>query len=131
MRTFAYKKLVRDKIVEDVIKTGGTVKYKILKRTSYFIELKRKLLEEAKELINVTNLDEMLNELADIQEIIDNLLAFSGNSKQKLIQAQKSKNQKKGSFKKMHYIDHVSVADDSAWADHFLKRPDQYPEIKI
>ncbi len=131
MRTFEYKKLVRDKIAADVIRNGGKIKYIVLGQKKYILELKKKLLEEAQELLKISSDNKILAELADTQEIIDNLLRSSGFSKHQLTLAQSEKNHSRGSFKKKHYIDSVQVPNDSEWVTYYLKHPKQYPEIKI
>ena len=92
MRTFKLNKLVRDKIVESTIDHGGTVQYKTLTGKKLNDALVAKLVEETKELQN-SNLS--VEELADLEEIIEQLAANLGVSKYELAQIQKQKRQKR------------------------------------
>lgn len=73
---FKYAKLVRDKIPELIKKDGAKlIKTKILNQKDYLSELKRKLIEEAEELLAADKREEILGELGDMQEILDSILA--------------------------------------------------------
>lgn len=128
MRTFRFGKLVRDKIVEGIIAGGGVPKWKTLSGKAYTHELKKKISEEASEIVDASD-GELLDELADIQEIIDNLLSAIGKSKKELSKAQEVKNQKRGSFKNRRYIDVVKVKDNAEVIKFYLEHPDKYPEV--
>ncbi len=129
MRKFSFEKLVRDKIVPGIIKSGNKPYYKVLGKRKYLEQLKRKVIEEAEEL-PLDNKKELIKELADIQEVIDNFIYTLGTTKKELRRVQKKKNKKAGSFKKRHYISHVEANEDSEWVDYYLKSPEKYPEIK-
>ena len=129
MRKFKFAKLVRDKIVENITAGGNKLKWKILSQKEYLDELKNKILEEAEE-IPKTDKKELVIELADIQEIIDNLLRTLKVNKREFTEIQRQKNKKAGSFKKRHYIDYAEVKEDSKWIEYYLKNPNKYPEIK-
>jgi len=129
MRKFKFSKLVRDKIVEDIISNGGTPKWKTLSNKEHIHELKSKLVEEALELLNAEE-REIPEELADVQEIIDNLLVALVITKKKLIEIQKKKNRKRGSFKKRQYIDTVKVENNAEAVKFYLDHSDKYPEVK-
>jgi len=51
VRKFRFSKLVRDKIVEDIISNSGTPRWKTLSGREYIQELKKKLVEEGLELL--------------------------------------------------------------------------------
>jgi len=70
-----YNKLIRDRILE-IIKAAGEKPYwRVLGRKEYTKEIKKKILEEAKELIEVKKKEEIINEIVDIQELIDVLVS--------------------------------------------------------
>lgn len=129
MRTFSFSKLVRDKIVDAIIANGNSPKWRTLSDEEYIKELKKKLVEEALELIEADN-KETIKEVADVQEIIDNLLEVLKISRRNLILVQHSKNEKNGSFKNRQYIDVVEVKDDASEIEYYLKYPEKYPEVK-
>jgi predicted house-cleaning noncanonical NTP pyrophosphatase (MazG superfamily) len=127
-RKFSFKKLVRDKIVDSIKDAGGKPSYHKLNNKSFVGELKKKLVEEALEIPSETDRDKLLQEIADVQEVIDSLIDVLKSSKKEIQKIQKIKNQKIGSFKKRLYIEQVEVNKDSKWINYYLANPDKYPE---
>lgn len=131
MRKFKFSKLVRDKIVEGIISVGNKPNWKILSDSEYIQCLKDKIVEESQEVPRTTNQEEIVKELADIQEIIDNLLEALNISREKFLEIQMAKNEKNGSFKKRHYIEDVETSDEvTKWVKYYLDNPNKYPELK-
>lgn len=129
MRTFRFEKLVRDNIVEQIKQAGNKPTWKTLSHNEYLLELKKKLGEEAVEVMTAPE-EEVLKELADVQELIDTLLEELHISKEELEKVREKKNEKAGAFKKKQYIEYVEAKDDSEWVDYYLATPDKYPEVK-
>ena len=127
---FKYAKLVRDRIPEKIKKSGGQASQKILSESQYIVALKNKLIEEGKELVLAKKPEDLLDELADIQEIIDNLLIALKSKAQDLKKIQKEKNKKNGSFRNKVYINHITVNETFDWLEYHLKNKDKYPLIK-
>jgi predicted house-cleaning noncanonical NTP pyrophosphatase (MazG superfamily) len=126
-RTFKLNKLVRDKIVQLHFDTGGEVKYKTLEGEELNQALVRKLTEEAAEL---RNSELSVGELADLQEIIDQLAKNLGITEEELAAKQKAKREKTGGFEKGHFVDTVTLPADNKWADYYAKDPTRFPEMK-
>jgi predicted house-cleaning noncanonical NTP pyrophosphatase (MazG superfamily) len=129
---FRYAKLVRDNIPAIIVKDGAKVQKKVLSQKSYELELKKKLLEESSELLEAKDRTEMLSELADLEEILDNLRAALHIGKAELKSVQAKKRLKNGSFRRRFYVDHI-VADnhtDPAWLRYHLKNKKKFPLIK-
>jgi predicted house-cleaning noncanonical NTP pyrophosphatase (MazG superfamily) len=103
-RVKKYNKLIRDKILEIIEKSREVPFWKILNKREFLKELKRKILEEAKELIKAKTKKEMLNEIVDIQELIDNLILELNFKKSEIKKAQKIKRKKRGGFKKRLFL---------------------------
>jgi predicted house-cleaning noncanonical NTP pyrophosphatase (MazG superfamily) len=101
-----YNKLIRDRIAEIIGKEGLKAKTRVLNKREYEKELKKKLVEEARELVKAKE-NELLNEIADVQEIIDTLLKLKSFSKTKLAKFQTKKRQKRGGFKKRLFLESV------------------------
>lgn len=129
MREFKFEKLVRDKIVEDMIAGGDTPKWKKLTDSEFINELKRKIIEESVEVPTAQG-EDLIKELADLQELMDNLLEAVSVTKEEFIKIQNKKNEKAGSFKKRQFISTVQVKEDSKWINYYLENSDRYPEIK-
>lgn len=129
IKKYKFAKLVRDNIVGDIQRVGNNPVFKVLDNDEYVSELQKKLSEEANEIVSAPK-DELLGELADIQEIIDNLIDALDISKQNLKAAQDKKNAKAGSFKEKHYVDYVETDSESEWAKFYNKNSHKYPEMK-
>jgi predicted house-cleaning noncanonical NTP pyrophosphatase (MazG superfamily) len=128
VRKFKFAKLVRDKIVEDIIAHGNKPKWRTLSREEFVAELKKKMVEESTELVESPD-NEVLKEISDIQEIIDALLRSLKLTKKEFKQTQENKNNERGSFNNKQYIDYVEVQDDAKEITYYQKHPDKYPEI--
>lgn len=99
-----YNKLIRDRILE-IIKTAGEMPYsRVLNKKEYLKEIKKKILEEAKELTLAKSKKGVVNEIVDIQELIDVLISEFGLTKSQIQKAQKIKNKKRGGFKKRLFL---------------------------
>ena len=130
MRKFRFDKLVRDKIVGSQREEGSVTDYKVLDKDEYLKELLKKLAEESKEINPAGSPDELLSELADLQEAIDCVLLAVGRTEADLAEVQKKKNTKAGSFKQRMYIKTVTIDENNPWIKHYLENPGRYPEIK-
>jgi len=91
-----YNKLVRDKIPEYIKSKGGKVIIRIADDLEYWQKLKAKLLEEIKEF----NENEVIEEMADIQEVINAMCDYKKFGKTKLESVRKKKAKERGRFKK-------------------------------
>lgn len=126
MRTFELNKLVRDGIVDDHRAQGGEVDYDILTGSAKTKALLEKLLEEAKEMLegSVT-----LEELSDIQEIIDTLMAQIEVSREELGVAQEQKRRRVGGFAGGWFVRRVRMPEGQL-SDYYASNPNRFPEIK-
>ena len=131
MRRFKFHKLVRDKIVQSIISVGNKPNFRKLTDKEFIQELKNKIVEESAEVPRTNDPKEVVKELADLQELIDNLLPVLGISKKKFVEIQKNKNKDRGSFKNRQYVEDVETSDEETkWVKYYLDNPDKYPEIK-
>lgn len=99
-----YNKLVRDEIPRIIIESGKVCNSKVLSSEEYTLELRKKMIEEAKELVDCETKDEAIEELADIYELIEAILK---NEKIDWLEVQKKriqKNIKKGAFEDRQFL---------------------------
>ena len=96
--TQKYNKLVRDKIPTIIELAGGKPKYRRLSPEEYRKALKTKLVEESNELLNATTKDEMIEELADIMEVIEWIGKSNAITQQDVLRRQCNKYTQKGGF---------------------------------
>lgn len=125
-RSFRLNKLVRDKIITSTQDAGGSVQAKRLTQSDFNSVLVEKLIEEAKELKNA---EFSVEEIADIQEIIDQICKNLKISPEELIKAQKAKKEKNGGFENGDYIETVTLPADNKWAEYYASDPERFPEV--
>ncbi|MDB5176500.1 MAG: phosphoribosyl-ATP pyrophosphohydrolase [Candidatus Saccharibacteria bacterium] len=93
-----YPKLVRDKIPE-IIKAGGReVPVRTLEQGEFIDYLKKKAVEEAMELAAADTDMHLLEEIADIRELLDALESAKGFSADDVKSVQDDKRNKRGGF---------------------------------
>jgi len=85
-----YNKLVRDKIPEIIHQSGNQCETKTYSDSEYIQALRQKLVEEAHEAA-IASPDELAQELADVMEVIDALLAATGIDPAQVREVQKEK----------------------------------------
>lgn len=88
-------KLVRDKIPEIIKNDGKKPITRIANNYAYWIELKKKLIEEVNEFLKSENEEE----LADILEVIYALCDFKNFDKNNIKKIREEKAEKRGRFK--------------------------------
>ena len=126
MPTFRFNKLVRDGIVSQMQQKGDQPHWRHLGHTEIVDACFNKLTEEVAEL----RLDsELVNELADVQELLQCLAREVGISQQKIKIAQRQKRLAAGSFRQGIFIDWVVVPPHSPWLSYYLQHPDKYPQL--
>ena len=99
-----YNKLIRDRILKIIRGAGEKPFWRVLNKKEYFEEVKKKVVEEAKELTKVKNKKGVINEVVDVQELIDVLVSELGLTKSEIQKQQKIKNKKRGGFKKKLFL---------------------------
>ena len=129
MPTFKFNKLVRDKIVEHQLASGSKPRYHQLDEGQHKAALVNKIIEEAQEILVASQAD-VADEIADVQQAIDDLKEKFGLSNSDIAKAQKAKNAKNGSFKNGTFIDEVEVVENDAWVTYYRQNVDRYPEIE-
>lgn len=102
-----YNKLVRDKIPEIIRNDNKICKIKMLNEQDYILELKQKLCEEAKEVLNADSKTKVAEELADVLEIIDALKDVYNFTNQDIQYIKEKKANKNGRFKEKIYLEYV------------------------
>ncbi|HJP96510.1 MAG TPA: nucleoside triphosphate pyrophosphohydrolase [Candidatus Saccharimonadales bacterium] len=128
MPKFIFNKLVRDKIVEQQIASGADPEYYTLDKTEHAEALVAKILEEAQE-IPVSNRDEAIKEIADVQQALDDLKTILGLDDQEIANAQAVKNERAGAFTGGIFVESVTVDEGDKWVDYYRKNADKYPEV--
>lgn len=127
MRKFIIQKLVRDKILENILSNKkNSVDFYKLDKESFLKNLKNKFLEEIEEL-NFDNETEAVKELADLQLIIDSCLEVLSINEEKFKEIYDKKNTKNGKFEKKIFIKTVELDEQDEWVSYYEKK---YKEVK-
>lgn len=99
-----YNKLIRDRIPEITKADGWISKTRILGRVEFIKELKKKILEEAREMNHGKTNENLIEELVDIQEIVDALLTEKNLKFSEFRKIQIAKRKKRGGFKNKLFL---------------------------
>lgn len=99
-----HNKLVRDKIPEILEGKKVAFESEILNDNAYDQQLRSKLLEEVKELLEAKDNENLLGEMADVVEVIHAMLAFKGKTYSDLEAVRKSKFSARGGFYKKIFL---------------------------
>ena len=105
-----YKKLVRDNIPDIIEKEGRHAEFISLDDETFLVALKEKLVEEAREIVHAKDKGEMIQELADLQEVMDKLKEKYLITQTDVNMAQALKAIKNGKFDKQIFL--VSVEEE-------------------
>jgi len=92
-----HNKLIRDRIPEIIRQTGRKCEVETMSRSEYYQALLNKLIEEAKEAAEAES-NNLVEELADIYEVIDAILTNLEIDKDTVLTKQGQKRQEKGGF---------------------------------
>lgn len=98
-----HRKLVRDRIPEIIESKGDLYKARILKMREYRKLLRKKLVEEAKELENVRKTD-LIKELADILQVLKSIADFEKVPFKKIEDKRKQRERERGGFRKRIFL---------------------------
>lgn len=98
-----HNKLVRDKIPQIIEEAGHEYEIRILSEEEFKEKVREKLVEEAKELLNAEN-DELVNELADVLQLIESIAEIEGIEIKDVVEKRKKKEEKRGSFRKRIFL---------------------------
>ena len=102
-----YNKLVRD-LIPDIIKSSNKkCDFSVLEEKEFKLELKKKLVEEALELLNAGSEEESINELADIYEVLEHIIKINNYDKLKINKIKNDKAINKGKFNKKYFLRNV------------------------
>ncbi len=105
-----FNKLVRDRIPEIIEKSGSFCQTKILNEDEYILEINRKMHEELTEYQNAETSEDIVEELADLLELIHAAAAYHGESIEEVELARIEKAEKRGGFDERIFL--VDVEDE-------------------
>ena len=132
---FKVEKLVRDKTGERSAGFDAILESRVMQEEEYKKELKKKLLEEALEVQEANNIQELVSELSDVFDIYETLLTTYNISQEQIAQCRNKKLSERGNFSKRLYASHIDVyekPENPSWLiNYYLSSPEKYPLIEI
>ncbi len=102
-KKYYHNKLIRDKIPEFISASGDGFETRIMDEDEFERELRKKLVEEAKEVSEATE-SELKNELADVLELTKSIAEHHGIDFKDVEEYQVDKRRKRGGFKKKLFL---------------------------
>ena len=103
MEKFYHKKLIRDKIPEIIKANNGKYELRVMEEYEFKKELKKKLIEEVKEVIEAEK-SELAKELADVLELIKSIAESENISFEFVEEKQEQRRKERGGFKKKLFL---------------------------
>jgi predicted house-cleaning noncanonical NTP pyrophosphatase (MazG superfamily) len=126
---FRVEKLIRDKLLDIMRASGLKVFPRILESEEFVQSLKAKLVEEAAEVAAADTRAELLDELADVLEVISALASAHDIPPAELEIRRAAKHAERGGFEARIYNIAVEAEADCPAAAYYLARPEQYPRL--
>lgn len=128
-KKFAVNKLIRDNMPEIFVHRAIDMDWHTLNTQEHIQALKNKIIEEAHEVAQAVSRQELIEELADLQEVMDALLAMHSISKENLSQVQEAKRAMRGGFTKGVYSSSIGMDEENPYIGYYLSKSKEYPEI--
>lgn len=129
IRRFRVEKLIRDRLPEIMRAQGLSVFDRRMETDEFIVRLKEKLLEEAREAATSGDRAELVEELADLAEVVAALTAAAGITSGEIEAVRLKKRAERGGFDDRVFNAAVEAPDGTPAIDYYLARPGQYPEV--
>lgn len=128
-RKFRQNKLWRDKLVDVMEQKGSKIHWTRLDDHAFANELKTKFMEEAHEVYNAATKEALLEELADVLEVIDAMCDVHHVTLNDIVTLQHKKREERGGFKGRKFVTVAEHLENSFGEKYCLADPKKYPEI--
>lgn len=129
MPTFKLNKLVRDKLREEYAHMGQKAVYRVISPEEHKTELRRKIIEEAQEIKIDGPAQEIIDEIVDVRQGLDDLMALYDITEEQIKVVQKDKYTQKGGFAAGTFVETIELDEGDDWVDYYRQRPDKFPEV--
>ncbi|MEK7158842.1 MAG: nucleoside triphosphate pyrophosphohydrolase [Patescibacteria group bacterium] len=107
MKKMIYHKLVRDRIPEIITADGGVPEVRVLDEGAFKAALRDKMVEEAGELANAKTREEILNELADILQLVESVAQVEDVTIAEVESKKQNKKVERGGFDQRWFLERV------------------------
>jgi len=130
MIKFYLNKLVRNKDLDCFKADNVVTHHRVITGNEFQQALKNKLVEEAQEVHDTQDINEITSELADIFDAAANLCKTYNIDMKDIERIQKEKSDKRGNYEKGIFIETIEMEETNPKAKHFRAQPQKYPEEK-
>ena len=127
LKRFKVEKLIRNFVPDFLRKKDIIVHERSMEQDEFIAKLKDKLQEEAGEVKQSENEIELIEELADVLEVIYALSKASGIPLEQIEQTRLDKRKAKGSFDKKIYNPYIDIEEGNPLIEYYLKNATHYP----
>ena len=128
-RTFLQNKLWRNKMPRYHESNGSKIDCRLLTNKEFDEQLRIKIKEEAQEVALASTKEQLIEEFADVCEVIEALSLLHGISWQDISEKQLQKREKAGTFTQDSFVLRSHHIEGSVGAQYFLNDPLKYPEV--
>lgn len=128
-RAFLQNKLWRDKAVDLMKELKSIIHWQRLTDAEYDYQLRQKLLEESREVCAATSKKELMQELADVLEILEAISNANEISIEEVRAIQLEKKAERGGFEGRKFVTIAEHLEGSFGEKYCLADPVKYPEI--
>lgn len=129
IRKFKFEKLGRDRVLEVIRARGITVHERQLSEEEYVQKLKQKVVEEAGEVAEAKSREALVEECADVYEVLYALLKAENLSSAEVEKKRLEKREKYGGFEQKRYVTYIEIDENNPRIEYFRASPHKYPEI--
>ena len=128
VKSFRVEKLIRDQVPSLLRAKGIVVHERVMKQEEFIQRLKDKLMEEGEEVRQAQNTEELLEELADVLEIIQTLSSAAGLTMDEIERKRIEKRQVKGGFEEKIFNHRIDIEESNQAITYYLNKSSQYPQ---
>jgi predicted house-cleaning noncanonical NTP pyrophosphatase (MazG superfamily) len=107
MSVTIYQKLIRDKIPQFFSKPNKIFNTRILSDSEFKLSLKQKLIEESEELSKSVTKDDLINEIADVIEVLNYIKSSENISDNEIEKSRLHKKEERGGFDQKLFLESV------------------------
>jgi len=129
LRRFIQNKLWRDKAVDRLEQMGSKIHWSRLEADQFAEQLKTKFMEEAEEVCRAKTKESLLEEIADVLEVITSFCELHEVTLREVIEIQKKKQEERGGFQGRKFVTIAEHPVGSFGEKYCLNDPEKYPEV--
>lgn len=130
MQKFRVEKLIRDHLPRIMRESGLSVFERTMPAAEFEIALRAKLVEEAREAQTAATDEDLIDELADLAEVVLALRSLRGLSAEAIEDARLRKRVERGGFDGRIWNAAVGAERGTPALAYYLARPAQYPPLE-